>query len=557
VHTRRRTNIIVPFIRILSEHGPEERFELTGAVITAGRASANDLRLDDAAASREHFELLRSGGGYGIRDLGSRNGTVVNGTPVSGERRLSHGDEIAVGRTRLLYSEEGATEAVPRVHGDSATVMFEAKALSSSYLEEARGSRDERSRTDLIHLNELARELMSVADEEQLFELLSGRVLHMLGGDRCAVVLGADSDESAIEVKALACSDPGASRDVQISSTAARHVLDDAMALLLTDAGEDERFKAQHSIVVGNIQSILCAPLWYGDSVFGLLYLDATARPGAFTRDHLALLSAIANLAAIKIDNLRLFAATIAKARMERELTLAAEIQARMLPRRDFVFPGFVCLGFNRACYEVGGDYYDFMPTVDGGFSVTVADVSGKGAAAALLMASCKSMLTAHTQAGVPIADRVAKLNTYVIDNSTANKFVTFFHAELDPISGTLRYCNAGHNPPLLLGPEAAVRTLEPTGTILGLFETPFEVEEVPFGTGSVLIAFSDGVTEAVDQDDEEYGDDRLVNLVVRLSHLDPAALRDAILDDVGRFTGGAPPSDDVTLVIVKREAGS
>lgn len=544
----------MPYIRILSEHRPEERFELTAGTVRAGRASANDLRLDDAAASRDHFELRRSGESYLIRDLGSRNGTAVNGSPVDHERPLAHGDEITVGRTRLVYSEEGATEAVPRITADSATVMFEARALSSSYLHEAREARDDRSRVDLVHLNELARELMSVSDEGELFELVADRILRWLGGDRCAVVFGSDDDEAPIEVKALACSDPEASRDVRISSTAARHVLDDAMALLLTDAGEDERFRGQHSIVVGNIQSILCAPLWYGDSVFGLLYLDATARPGAFTRNHLALLSAVANLAAIKIDNLRLIADTIAKARMERELALAAEIQARMLPRREFQFPGFSFLGFNRACYEVGGDYYDFMPTAGGGFSVTVADVSGKGAAAALLMASCKSMLTAHTQAGMPLPERIARLNRYVIDNSTTNTFVTFFHAELDPATGALRYCNAGHNPPLLLHPTSAPRPLDSTAPLLGLFEAPFEAEEVDFPPGSTLVAFSDGVTEAMSLEEEEYGDERLQALVARSADAGPEALRDAILEDVERWTRGAPPSDDVTLVIVRRE---
>jgi len=538
----------------LSEHGLEERFELGGDVVRAGRASANDLQLEDAAASREHFELRRSGDVYCIRDLGSRNGTAVNGAHLEGERQLTHGDEITVGRTRLVYSEEGATEAVPRITEDSATVMFAAKALSSAYLDQARSSVDERSRLDLIHLNELARELMSVADERDLFEMVSERVLRLIGGDCCAVVFGTNGEQRSIEVKALACANPKASREVTISSTAAHHVLDDAMALLLTDAGQDERFRSQHSIVIGNITSILCAPLWYGDSVFGLLYLDATARPGAFTKDHLALLSAVANLAAIKIDNLRLFAATIAKARMERELALAAEIQAQMLPRREFVFPGFTCLGFNRACYEVGGDYYDFMPTVGGGFSITVADVSGKGASAALLMASCKSMLTAHTETGVPLLDRVVKLNSYVIDNSTANKFVTFFHAELDPSSGNLRYCNAGHNPPLLLTPDGELRTLDSTGPILGLFEMPFEVEEVTFVPGATLVAFSDGVTEAMNAEEEEYGDEHLERLVADLAHLDPAALRDAILEDVESFTSGAPQNDDVTLVIVKRE---
>ena len=342
-------------------------------------------------------------------------------------------------------------------------------------------------------------------------------------------------------------------KQVRISTTAARRVLDEKMAFVLADVAADERFRMQHSILQENITSILCAPLWHESSVFGLLYLDTTSRPGALGKGELALLSAFANLAAIKIDNLRLVASSIAAARMERELALAAEIQQRMLPQQEFVFPGYDCSGFTRPCYEVGGDFYDFMPVDDHRFAFTVADVSGKGASGALLMASVKAMLTVLVETGVPLVERVVRLNRYVLENSTSNRFVTLFHAEVDAASSTLRYCNAGHNPPIVKGADGELQLLNGTGPVLGLLELPYREERVPFPVGSWILAYSDGVTEAADASEEEYGPERLEALVSRFATGAAEALRQLVLDEVNAFTGGAPQQDDVTVVVVHR----
>lgn len=438
------------FLKVYTEHGVE-MLELRGDVIRAGRAVSSDLRLDDPAASREHFELRRTVGGYFIRDLGSRNGTSVNGAPLRQELMLLPGDEITVGRTRLVLVEKPEAEPARDGDGDQGTMMFEAEQLSRLFLSEAEQRGDQQSARNILLLNDVAREFLATSDEAALLERLAQRMLEVFVADRCAVVYGSD-DPSGIEVKAIACARPNLSRQVRISTTAARRVLDEKMAFFLADVKADERFRMQHSILQEKITSILCAPLWHDTSVFGLIYLDTTGRLGAIGKDELALLSAFANLAAIKIDNLRLVAASIEKARMERELTLAAEIQARMLPQGKPVVPGLDSCGYTRPCYEVGGDYYDFLVVGETRLVATLADVSGKGASAALLMASVKALLTALSELQVPIDERVTRLNRFIRANSTDNRFVTLFHAEIDG-GGTLRYCNAGHNPPVLVLP--------------------------------------------------------------------------------------------------------
>lgn len=539
------------FLRVLGDNR-DERFELGGATLRAGRAMTNDIRLDDPAASREHFELRPVGGSFFIRDLGSRNGTLVNGAPLRQELMLLPGDEVTVGRTRLVLMDRDEERTPVPAAPDSGTVMYEAEQLSHFFMSEVEKRTDQRATRNVMLINELAREFLGTSEEGELLERLTGRMVEVFSADRCAVVYRGD-EPAGIQVKSIACARPNMSQQVRISTTAARRVLEEKMAFFLADVAADEQFRMQHSILQENITSILCAPLWHESSVFGLLYLDTTGRPGILGKGELALLSAFANLAAIKIDNLRLVASSIAAARMERELALAAEIQQRMLPQQQFEFSGYDCSGFTKACYEVGGDFYDFIRVDDHRFALTVADVSGKGASGALLMASVKAILTILVETGVPLVERVVRLNRYVLENSTSNRFVTLFHAEVDAATSTLRFCNAGHNPPIVRGDGGAIQLLDGTGPVLGLLELPYREERVPFPEGSWILAYSDGVTEAANSGEEEYGSDRLESLVSASEVPSAEALRQVVLDDVHAFTGGAPQQDDVTMVVVHR----
>jgi serine phosphatase RsbU (regulator of sigma subunit) len=266
----------------------------------------------------------------------------------------------------------------------------------------------------------------------------------------------------------------------------------------------------------------------------------------------MALVSAIANLAAIKIDNLRLFSAAVEAARMERELALAARIQKMMLAHSDAQIEGYELTGFTRPCLQVGGDYFDFIKAGDC-LTVTIADVAGKGVGAALLMASCKAMLTTLVESERPIIERVEQLNRYVMRNSLDSKFITLLHAELDPRSDTVRYCNAGHNPGLVVDRDGEIQELEATGLVLGLMERGYTVGEVELGVGGALVLYTDGVTEAESPEGEEFGQKRLEELVRSLSGRSSEDLQSTILHAVEQFRGNREAADDVTLVIVSR----
>ena len=201
------------FLRIVKDNGVQ-LVELKGQVIRAGRAVSNDLRLDDPAASREHFELRRVGSGYFIRDLGSRNGTLVNGAPLRQELMLLPGDEVTVGRIRLILVERAPDQPTAP---DPGTVMFEAEQLSRNFLSEAQTRADPASARSILHLSEVAKDFLGESDEGALLERLAGRMLEVFRVDRCAVVYSSD-DPSGVDVKALACARPNLSRQVRILS---------------------------------------------------------------------------------------------------------------------------------------------------------------------------------------------------------------------------------------------------------------------------------------------------------------------------------------------------
>jgi serine phosphatase RsbU (regulator of sigma subunit) len=239
---------------------------------------------------------------------------------------------------------------------------------------------------------------------------------------------------------------------------------------------------------------------------------------------------------------------------MERELELATEIQQRFQPSAPPKMQGYEFQGISFSCYEIGGDYYDFIPLQNGRMIIALGDVSGKGTAAALLMSSLHAAIHAQVSAKSSLHETVDSVNRYLAENTPANRFVTLFIAELDPERGALQYINAGHNPPLIGRFGNTIEQLSSGGFPLGILPSAeFEVGETHLGIGDSLIVYSDGVSEANNPKEEEFGMDRLIDVVQRNLHASAAGLRDKVESALSAFTQTAPANDDITLVIVKR----
>jgi sigma-B regulation protein RsbU (phosphoserine phosphatase) len=268
----------------------------------------------------------------------------------------------------------------------------------------------------------------------------------------------------------------------------------------------------------------------------------------AFPYEQLQLLQALCGHIAVAVNNCRRFQREQQeRQRMSREAEEARIIQQALLPKASPYIPGFAVSGLSVPAGDVGGDWYDFIPFEDGCWGLVLADVSGKGTAAALLMSATRAMLRSLTETCSSPAETLSKLNRRMVEDFPSGRFVTLIYAVLDPTNRALKFASAGHPPPLLVTSDEA-RFLEvESGTPLGLAKSEFSDTEVHLPEGSRLVLYSDGITEAAGLSEEEYGPSRLSDHV-----LEPYASGDSILADVRRYVNGAELQDDATVIFVK-----
>jgi sigma-B regulation protein RsbU (phosphoserine phosphatase) len=297
------------------------------------------------------------------------------------------------------------------------------------------------------------------------------------------------------------------------------------------------------------------------DQLVGVLALGPRTTRHAYTdADREMLLLAAAQLALI-IENERLVEKAVTEERLRRELALAAEVQQRLFPDGAPSVPGIELAGVCQPARGVGGDYYDFIELGGGRTGIAVADVSGKGISAALVMSSVQAYLRSQTigRGGAEdyhVGHLVERINVLLCNSTGASTYVTFFYAQYDAATRRLTYVNAGHNPPMLLRRLAAAEPfarLTSGGPVVGIFESmDFEQESIELESGDILVAYTDGVTEAVDLSGEEFGEERLFEAVGAAADGSADAIRDAVLGRVHEWSAGAPQHDDLTLVITK-----
>ena len=298
----------------------------------------------------------------------------------------------------------------------------------------------------------------------------------------------------------------------------------------------------------------MCVPLWNNKEIIGVIYADRIFKLEQFTEEDLRLLTLLSNLAAIKIENAKLVEQGIEKEKMEKELSLASQIQKDFLPRENPKSEGFEIAGANVPCYQVGGDYYDFIDIDPERIGITIADVSGKGVSASLLMASLRAALQSEVHSEYDIEKMLKKLNDFIHRSSGSNKFITFFYGELNKKTSELKYINAGHNPPLIIDPKGNLRRLESSGFCLGIFPNiDYKMEKLNLGVGDTALLFTDGITESRNKDNEEFEEQRLIQMLKKNTKIGAQDLMDKINEELEEFTIGTEQMDDQTIVVIKR----
>jgi len=505
---------------------------------TLGRSSSNELcYADDAGLSRQHMVLEKNGEIWSVQDLNSKNGTFVNGIKIDAPRQLGPTDRITAGHLTMEFAE--------KLSATANTVVFveggeKSAAVSTTVATSLQGVLSEEKEIEagpqMRALIRAGRELAGNMPLSDLFNMIMD--------------LSIDADDDLVVQAARG-------EGFRISSMVRDRVINEKTSLLVRDARLDQAFAERMSIVQQQIRSMLAVPLQTDDRVIGLIYLDSPHFVHEFTKDDLNLLTVMANVAAIRIEHTRLAEVEQAEKLFAKELEQAAEIQRRLLPVSAPQVPGFDLAGYNAPCRTVGGDYYDFLTYPDGRVAMIVADVSGKGMPAALLMSSLQARVQVLFDDPTDLAALVTRLNRIIVSNSPSNRFISFFIGVLDPQTNQITYVNAGHNPPLVMHADRSREQLDATGLLLGIMNSAqYQQKTCSFGPGDVVVLFSDGVTEAARVDiDEEFGEERLATTIEELS----AGPSNSIIENINRrvhdFTSGAPAADDITLVVAKRIA--
>ena len=551
-----------------------EHFAISRLRITIGRSARNDLCIPDPFASRVHAEVRHEGDEYFLHDLGSANGTLYNGSIVESPVTLLRGGRIQIGETEIVFNDgpyplsSGATmitdnsESIP----EATIALSSADRTTSGLFEAIEGARTQSDaesaarpvarQTDLLALiSKVGVALLASVTLNETLEQIVSLVFEAVPADRSMIMM---RDEKSPDLKVAVArlrDRVGDVGEIRISRSVMEEVVTNGKSVLTSDAQADPRFMGG-TVMLQGVRSVLAVPLGVGENVFGIIYADSPLAEGRFTEDHLKVLTTLASVAAIRVENARLMEERIERERLEREQQVASEIQHRFLPAAAPHVAGYELQGISFPCYEIGGDYYDFIQRTDGKMVVALGDVSGKGTAAALLMSSLHAAVHAQADSHNSLAQTIGAVNRYLVESIPPNRFVTLFYAELDPETGSLCFLNAGHNPPLIVHAGGTMEQLAAGGLPLGIMpNADFREGRTRLHPGDVLVIYSDGVTEAVNPKGEEFGPTRLYEVVARNIDSSAAGIRDRIEAALTKFCQGTPAADDITLVIVKRLA--
>jgi serine phosphatase RsbU (regulator of sigma subunit) len=524
--------------------GPPEILRLRDERLLIGRARECDLILPDVLLSRRHADIRRTPEGWVLRDLGSMNGTRLNGTRLEAEGLLRDGDTIGVADWSLVFVEteppdvEMLETSAPRARLRDITDIATRSGMKADAL--AHQSRV------LGILTRAAGAMVAIPTAERLLDALLTHLLDAVPAQRGAVALFEGQPPSPVTAAARAAAgEPPATVDPAVAERVLR-----ARAAFLAPrvAAED-----------GSVRSVLCAPLWFSgptpesDRVVGLVALDAPAEPPPFDAEQLQLVTAVTNLAASRLESVRLREERVEKRRLEEDLRGAARIQASLLPEEVPSLEAWEIAGSSRLCSAVGADYYDFALDA-GGLLLALGDVAGKGLAAALLMAALRAAVRALWREPEELPRIVARINDNLCQIVPPNRYATLFLARLDTATGDLECVNAGHAVPLVLHADGRSAALEEGGTILGAFpDAAWRAGRVRLDPGDVLVVFSDGVVEAEDATGEAFSPEHLASLARARGGGRAADILWALQDAAEEGHAAPGGADDHTFVVLKR----
>ena len=544
-------------LKVTPPDGPLVERRLTEPTLVVGRSPGCDLVVADPLISRRHARFYQEVDGLFVEDLGSANGTLVNGAAVGAPVRVGPGDLVRLSGTEI--SIERTEDARQDLRGE----MGHLPATELTSLMSVRGVLDEptpaagpatdlaryASRLKLIY--GLSQDLGRAVTLAEVLDLALDGVFAHLRPEEAAIYL---ADDAAGGIR-LAAARPGDAADGRpVSDTLRREVMEGGQAALAVDAASDQRFAGAESIIAAGTRSLAAAPLLDAEGSLGMMVLSSRLRVRSFDDDDLELLASIAAVAAQRIRNIRLTRDAVERERLENELRLARKIQVSLLPKHIPQPSGYRIYAANTPSRAVSGDYYQVVER-EGECAVLIADVCGKGIAAALVTATMEAVCAVLLASGETAAGVFRSACRFLYQRTPPDKFATACLAVLDIASGEMEFVNAGHNPPVILRAGGEVEELGASGFPLGMVpESDYEPARPALAPGDLLFLYTDGIVEAENMAGDQYGMERLVALCGREREGAPAELAAALEADLDDFTAGAPQGDDRTYVVVQRQ---
>jgi phosphoserine phosphatase RsbU/P len=543
-----------PQLYWLGPDGQENSFPLVAPEVLIGRKSDADVVLNNQHVSRHHAKLVKTADGYALQDLGSTHGTFVNESRVE-NKVLKHGDKISIGKDRIdlhyFTSESKPTKPVPKT---DTTQIFERSLMDLGVVLPS-GSSDLEKISCILDFQYQWEQMFT---PETAFQKILESALKISGAERGFVLVREGNKYG------YASGMDGQGRNLSLSHFKTSHTVVDEMVSKGTPVfiveGLDNRYKEQASIVAMNLRAVACLPLMgipsQADtpSILGILYLDSTKKMHSLSGLDQRILNKLAVEAGNVLERVEMIKTIEQRKKLEQELTLAEETQRSLLPAALPNLPQVRIHAFSKPTRYVGGDFYDFVELESGELFGVLADVSGKGVSASLLSSMLLGCLQMQMRAGLPLDEAMNRLNRFLCEKSSSSRFATMFSFTLGP-DGHGRYISAGHNPTYLFrAATGQIEELASNNMIVGAFQfATYEAATLNMNPGDVLLAYSDGLTEAENPQGEMLGEEAVKNVILAASPTGSQQLEQKLLATIQSFTAGRTLTDDITLIIVER----
>jgi len=540
-----------PHLAVVEPSGRRHLVKISKSPFRIGRLADCELSLRDSRVSRQHAQIVTEDNQYFLEDCNSRHGVFVNGKKVM-RHKLTPEDRVEFGvedSYQLIFTYET---------GQSERLLAQLDAVPAAH---ATGNL-----AKLRAVLEVARVLESSMSLEDVLGAVVDAALVVTGAERGFLLL-TTGDGAQLEMKVARDRHgrPLEESDLRVPRGVIQRALHQRRDLL-SMSFDPSQMDTEKSVMDLELRGVVCVPLvririgqqhetsalTTVNDTLGVLYMDSKVGAADLSAGNRELLQSLAMETSTVLENARLMTEERVKRRMEQELSIAREIQLTLLPAK---LPGsgwFLAAGSSHACFQVGGDYYDVMELSDTMWGVVVVDVSGKGVSAAITTSLLQGAFFATAGRESQLSELMSRINRYLCERLQLRNYATLFYCTVQK-DGEMRWINAGHCPPLVVRAEGKIELLPASGCPVGLFPAAvFGQEETRLRRGDKLVIYTDGVSEAENPSGQQYGEDRLHALVEKNASASGIKIHQKIIDDVAVFTGEAPQSDDITLVILE-----